>query len=214
MTRKPTRKGIIGKLKTNASRLGDVGKRGVKLTWERAELFVALQGTFAQGKGEHAAFLATAATAARCDESVVKEGVEAYETLSGLTKGNRAKVMSAGWSVSAVRGGLKGLESTDQTKVIAKAIAKGTTNTKVIRDIRKVVAPTNRTRQNETDRNLKLAEKIQSDYDRLVESYGENALLAIIAGAQLAQDNPGQNVAAALQFLAAQVTKATPVVAA
>lgn len=209
------RTSIIGKLKKNATKTDRNQKQGNLLTWERAELFVALQGTFAQGKGEHAAFLATAATAARCDESSVTEGVKAIEVRDGLSKANRDKVVAAGWSVSAVKDGLSGADTRQAARIIALAEkyngGKGTTNTKVIRDLKKkVIVPTPRATEN---RLAKLIESLKEDYDRLLASYGPEGMLAVIAGAQLAQDNQGKQVAQALTMLANTAAPAATVVA-
>jgi hypothetical protein len=199
---------IIRRLRTNTKNRSKNDAKGSALLWERAELFTQLEGTFAQGKEQRLAFLATACTEGKCNNDSVTEGIEAVAVRDGLTAANRKAV--AGWPVASVRV-LKGLSTPQARSVIAKATKAGTTNTKDIRKFKTaVVGKTERQTKNETDRNIALAEVLAEDIARLSASFD---MLAVIAGAELAQAHPGKNVAAAITFALAQVTKATPVVA-
>lgn len=200
-----TRKSAIARVRRSATKVASNVKQGVALRWTLATDLVELRGTFKQG--EEKAFLATAATAAQLDESVVASLVKAHETRAGLTKAQQAKVQA--WPTDSILP-FRGMETADITKVIAKAEKAGTTNTKVIRDLkRQVVGTAKRTRQTDAAKTTKLAEVIGDEVRKLLDN-GHNPM-TLAAGANLARKHGG-DVGAAILFVAANAKAATPVV--
>ena len=178
------------------------------LRWSIGEAAFNLRSTFQAGQEKAA--LASAATAVGLTEGDVGNLIRAYEARQDLTQAQRDK--TASWTTDAVLT-LRGKEMTPakRTQLIDKAAKKNTQNVKTLREIKKsVVTPASRQRKNATDAKIALAKKLAKDLDRLFKNGHDPVSLA--AGAQLAQGNPGADVAAAITFHAAQVKK-TAVVA-
>jgi hypothetical protein len=206
-----SRKQIIARVTRSAANLAKNAKQGVALRWVLAEDLLALRGTFAQGKSEGAAFLATAATAANIDESVVTNLVAAAEVRAGLTAKNRGRVESDSvlWPTDSVLC-LKGVDSAQAGRIIARAEKAGTTNTKSVRGYRREVLGTvKRQRQTGAEATTKLAAAISEQVQKLLKNGHDPMTLA--AGANLAREHSG-DVAAAILFVAAQVKAAEKVV--
>jgi hypothetical protein len=198
------RTAIIGKLTTLGVSLVKNDAEKQNLRWQIAEFSFKLRDTYPAGSEK--AFLATAATAAKLTEGDIGNLVRAYEVRQDLTKVQAEK--TADWTTDAVltlRG--KDMNAGNRTKLITKAEKKGTRNVKDLRTFKKgIVSATPRNRQNATDAKIAFVKKNEKLIERLLKSHDS---LALIAGAQFAQDNPGVDVSAAITFAAAQVTKAT-----
>jgi hypothetical protein len=205
-----TRKALIARVTKHGAALRTLGKKTVEITWLLAEDLVQLQGTFPQGEEGKKAFKATAATASGKGESMIDNLVRAVAVRESLTDKQRERTAEWSYDSVLVMAG-KDMTSGNRTKLIDRAEKANTRNVKDLRTFKTaIVGKTSRNRQSQTDANVKLAKDLGDTFAKLAKSHD---VLALIAGAQLAQDHPGKDVAAALVFWNAQVTTAAPVVA-
>lgn len=187
-------------------------KRQVEtLRWTLAKQAYAFRGTFPAG-GEKAA-IAQAATATGFAESDIGNLIRAYEVLSDLTPAQAEKVQALSWTTDAaltLRG--KNMTPARRTSLLNWSEKQGTRNVKKLREQKaKLVGGTTRNRRNKQDEQIALAKSLGATFEKKAKSFD---VLAMIAGAQLAQENPGKDVAAALTFWNAQREAAAKKVAA
>lgn len=202
-----SRTAILKRLSRRAGEVATLGKRAQDTLWLIAADLVTLQGTYPAGDKGTKAFKAAAATATGYSESGIVNLVRAQETLTGMNQVHRAKV--EGWATGSVYQ-LRGLTPAQRTRVLALAEKKGTSAEKEVRAFRAQVAgKKNRNTKNATDKKIALANEMSKTFQKLAKSHN---VLDLIVGAQLAQDNPGKDIAGALTFWNSQVTKAATVV--
>lgn len=200
-----TRKQYLNRIARTSAQIADLGRKAESAVWDRAEAFYGLMGTFPAGKEGFAAFLASAATAAKCDESLVKQAVAVVEFRNSLTAKQREGITD--WPLGKVLTLSGKLTPKQRTTLIDKG---QTLNEKDLRAAkRKLNGTTKRTRQTSAEATTKLAAEIESDVRKLI-AKGHDAL-TLAAGARLQQDRTG-DVAAAILFVAANAKIADPVV--
>lgn len=197
------RQTIIARVKDSAGKLAANVKAGVALRWTLAEDLFELRGTFAQGKDEAAAFLATATTASKLDESVVKNLVRAIEVRDGLTEKTRAQVIAAGMPTDSVLP-FAGLTAPQARKLVEKAEKAGTTNTKTIRKLKaEIVGTPQRNRQTAPEATAKFVVEIREAVEVLLKDHKVESLLA---GIELRNSHPNGDLSAAVLFVAQNPT--------
>lgn len=205
------RKSLITRIERSAASLATLGAKTVEVTWRMAYDVVALQATYPAGAEGAKAFKATAATAAHRSESMIENLVRAVAVRESLTKAQREA--TEGWSYDAILTlSGKDVTSAKRTSIIGKAEKRGTQNVKDLRTFkREVMGTTKRNRRNSADATKALAESIGERVAKLVKD-GKHNYVSLIAGAQLAQDHEGKDVAAALTLIASQARMAAKVV--
>lgn len=202
------RKSLLARITKRQLRIRGAEQTRDRLTWEQAGDLVLLRGTFAAGQDK--AFRAAAATAARKSESWVDNLVKAYEARESLTPAQRKLV--ADWTydmVLSLRG--KDMTTAKRTSLITKVNKEGTRSpVEVRKHKRSIVGTTKRNRKGKAEQTTALAKSIGPAVAKLVKA--KHSYVSLIAGAQLAQDNPGKDIAAALLFLSTQASAAAKVV--
>lgn len=209
---------LLKRIAKRSATLGRLKSEEVRETWLMGEDATAAVATYPQTSEGRKAAKAAIATAAKRDEGMIENLLRAVKVRdTELTKAQRAKVVSLGWSYDAVLV-LSGQGSKDapyttaqKTRVIAKAEKTGTRNVVKVRGFKRdVVGGTKRNRRTSTDEKVALAKSIGEKVARLIAD--GDTYMALIHGAQLAQDNEGKDVAGALTLIATQATKAAKVV--
>lgn len=151
---------------------------------------------------ESAQFMRWAMNVTGWSDKQIRNVMNASAVVSSLSrKAQREKV--AKWSIDSIVS-LAPVKDPKDRQAIVSAISGTSPAPQFVRETRDSVldrTPSTRTRQNETDRTLKLAESIRELVERNAEGDPERFRL-IVFGAQLALDN-GKLTPAAVQFIAA-----------
>lgn len=208
------RESLLKRLARSGAKYAKNAAERESLRWIIASESFALRATYPAG-GE-AAFKAAAATATGFAESDIGNLVRAYECRESLTADQRKRTQT--WTTDAMltlRG--KDMTPAKRTQLIKWSEDKGTQNVKRLREQKgKIVGRTPRKRQSKTDAKIALAKSLAKDFERIFKNHEGPARLAFIAGVQFAMDKGAdkdtKDIAAALIFADAQVSKATPVV--
>ena len=204
-----TRSALLKRISKTAKDLQGYASKTVALTWVLAEDLVALQGTYPAGKQGAAAFKAAAATASGKGEATIGNLVRAVEVRDALTAKQRQQV--ADWSYDMVLSlADRKMSGQQRTALIQKVQKSGTRSPVEVRKIKRtVVGGTKRQRQTGAEATTKLAAKISEEVQKLLAH--DHDPMSLAAGARLAREYQG-DVAAAILFVAAQVTAASKVV--